>query len=370
MEQNINGNGNGNALAQRPKTGMEKIRNYMLSPEIRERFTQMMGDSNAMYYLNQVLTVVANSPNLQQCTPKSILISAMRAASLRLDVDVSRGQAWIIPYKGQATFQLGYKGVYELALRTGKYRYINVVDIYEGEVLTEDRMTGNHHLSGYRTGDRVIARMLYFKLTGGFEKTFVMTVEEIAAHARQYSPSFNNPGSPWNDPVERPKMERKTVLLNGLRRWGTFNTADAEIIAQIEDASEWRERLPEENEVTPPPEPQPKTEAELMHEMGFATEPEPQEPDWEPEPDVVVDVETAPWTCQTVSQQMAMSERTSDGIRYWDLSNDQLSLRLNSILKTLEKNHLEPTERELRELKRDVIRAILEYRQPKQDQLL
>jgi len=141
-------------------------------------------------------------------------------------------------------------------------------------VLTEDRMTGNHHLSGHRTSDKVIARLLYFKLTTGFEKTFVMTVEEIDAHARQYSPAYKNPNSPWNDKVERPKMERKTVLVNGLRRWGTFNPADAEILASIEESHTWQEPLPEETEVTQLPAPQPKTEADLMGELGYPDEPQ------------------------------------------------------------------------------------------------
>jgi recombination protein RecT len=255
---------------QEQEGGIQRIKNYMLSPEVRERFTDMMG-ANGIYYLNQVMIVVANSDKLQECNPKSILVSAMRAASLKLSVDPTSGQAWIIPYKGQATFQIGYRGIYELAMRTNQYRFINVIDIYEGEEVTENRMTGIHTIGGTRTGDKSIGRMLYFQLFTGFEKTFYMTTEEIDAHAKKYSPSYKYSTSKWNDPYERPKMERKTVLSNGLRKWGRFNASDMETLNQIEEDQGWLEKideLPKEGAVTITELPK-KTEAEIMSGFGF-----------------------------------------------------------------------------------------------------
>jgi recombination protein RecT len=259
-----------NQLATKHETGMTRIRDYILSPEVKERFTDMMG-GDAIYYLNQVLIVVANSDSLQKCEPSSILIAAMNAASLKLSVNPAQGQAWIIPYKGKATFQLGYKGVYELAQRTNLYRYINVIDVYEGETLRENRMTGMHTLAGQRTGDKVTARMLYFQLNNGFEKTFVMTVDEIADHAQRYSASYSDPKSKWNDKRERPKMERKTVLTNGLRKWGRFNPGDAEKVDAIEEGQGWQDRfaeLPAEDEVSKP-EVEHKTTEQLNAELGY-----------------------------------------------------------------------------------------------------
>lgn len=266
------------------ETGMTRVKNYMLSPEVKERFSEMMG-ANGIYYLNQVLILVANSNDLQQCDPKSILISAMRAASLKLSVDPAQGQAWIIPYKGKATFQLGYRGVYELALRTNLYRFINVIGVYEGEELIENRMTGNHTFGGQRISDKVTAYMLYFQLINGFEKTFVMTVKEIDEHARRYSAAYHMPKSKWNDLFERPKMEKKTVLMNGLRKWGRFNAADLDTIEQIESDQGWIDRsLPEVNEVSDP-EPEPThSAAQNLSDLGFGTtEPEPQDMPEEPE---------------------------------------------------------------------------------------
>jgi len=249
--------------------GMARVKNYLMSPEVKQSFSDMMG-ANGIYYLNQVMTVVANSDELQKCEPRSILVSAMHAASLRLSVDSSQGQAWIIPYKGKATFQLGYRGVYELALRTNLYRFINVVDVYEGETVAVNRMTGIHKLEGQRKAGKIIGYMLYFQLLSGFEKTFYMTIEEIADHAAHYSQAYNSARSKWNDPRERLKMERKTVLVNGLRKWGRFNDADAELVEAIESGSEWQaqEPLPEEGAVTVVPE-ESKTPAQIISDLGF-----------------------------------------------------------------------------------------------------
>lgn len=337
----------GLAVAEPPETGMARIKNYMLSPEVKDRFEQMMG-SGAIYYLNQVLILVANSPALQSCEPKSILIAAMRAASLKLNVDVSSGQAWIIPYKGKATFQLGYRGVYELAQRTNLYRFINVIDIYEGEELIEDRMTGMHTIGGKRASDKVIARMLYFQLTNGFEKTYAMTVEEIAEHAAKYSVSYNYKDSPWNNPTERPKMEKKTVLVNGLRKWGRFNPGDAETLDAIESEQGWisnGEVLPDEAETTPPPEPPKMTQEERMSALGFGG----------PKKEETHDT-------PLMSFQSAAECKTSRNEAYGTLPDDRLQYMLNSLTSKLAGEQA-PEEREDREYKRDAILTLMYYRQ-------
>ena len=258
-------------------TGMARLKNYMLSPEVKQRFADMMG-KDGIYYLNQVMTAVSASEDLQKCEPASILIAAMRAASLKLSVDPALGQAWIIPYKNykhgnvlEAQYQTGYKGIRELALRTRLYVALNVVDVYDTDVLEEDRMTGNLRFvltevsgniirfdpqrHGHANDKNIVGYMLYFKLTNGFSKTFYMSKNEIAEHAAHYAPgNYNNPKSKRNDPFERPTMERKTVLMNGLRRYGVFNDNDRVTLEQIEDEQDWIDpiQIPLENEVTPP----------------------------------------------------------------------------------------------------------------------
>lgn len=260
------------AIQTRPQqaTGLDRVKNYMMSKEVKERFVEMMG-VNGNYYLNQVMMVVAGSEDLQKCEPASILISAIRAATLKLSVDPSQGQAWIIPYGGKATFQLGYRGVYELAMRTGKYNTINVGKIYEGQIVIEDQITGKHSLEGARTSDKVVGWLFYMRLTNGFEKSLYMTVEEIDAHAKHYSKTYSMRNSKWNDPFERWKMEKKTVLVNGLRRYGVFDPSDKLIIDSIENDQEWNgNEIPDEDEVTTTVEVK-QTESQMLSSIGVVT---------------------------------------------------------------------------------------------------
>lgn len=349
-----------NQLANRPAdTGIDRVRNYIMSEEVRERFTDMMG-RNGVYYLNQVLIVVSASPKLQECSLKSIFISAMRAASLRLSVDPSQGQAWIIPYKGIATFQIGYRGIYELAMRTNQYRYINVAPVYEGEIVEEDRMTGIHSIAGKRTGGKVIGWMLYFELLNGYKKTYYMTVEEIEEHAKRYSQSYSDDRSKWHDPRERPKMEKKTVLSNGLRKWGRFNQNDIDALNEIEESTPWNGDIPDEGDVTPPVNKQAgKTVDQLAGELGFdagksAPKPAPVEPI------STADLRKAGWTSTKMTWDMAASVVGKTGERYVDLSNDELRHRADSIQKILDKNHLKDEDRADLTLKRDTALACME----------
>jgi recombination protein RecT len=326
------------ALATHEARPMERVRNYMLSPEVKERFSEMMGP-NGIYYLNQVLITVANSEELQKCDPKSILVSAMRAASLRLSVEPSSGQAWIIPYKGKASFQLGYKGVYELALRTNQYRFINVITIYEGEEVVENRMTGLQTIEGKRTGDTVIGYMLYFQLLKGYEKTFYMTVEEIEDHARRYSQSYKFSRSPWNDPHERPKMMKKTVLVNGLRKWGRFNQDDKLTLDAIEEEQGWNgEDLPDPEQVTVEKR-EKKSPAQIMAEMNpdWADPSEPIEGEYNDAPDMVDEAEAmggevaekAPEIPEAVKKAMAI--KMTDGSTLGDLNDSQLEDKIANL---------------------------------------
>ena len=205
--------------------GLAVIKDYGRSPEIIERFAEIVGKNNAGGYVQSAILAVANNDALQKCSPASIFSSALRAATVQLLCEPSLGQAYLVPFKGKATFLIGYKGLYQLALRTGKYRYINVSPIYEGETITEDRFSGLMSLGGGRKSDVVIGYIAGFKLLSGFSKSLYMTIDEIHAHANEYSMSYNHSSSPWK--THRPEMERKTVLRLLLSKYGYIDPKDA-----------------------------------------------------------------------------------------------------------------------------------------------
>jgi len=209
------------------------VSEYLRSDVSRARFAEVLGERNVGAYISSVLIAVANSDKLQECSAQSIYSSALRAATLRLSVDPGLGQAYLVPYKGKATLIPGYKGYHDLAIRTGKYRYINVGKVFEGEEVVEDRMSGFHKLSGQRTGDKVIGWIAAFEMVNGYGKTIYMSIEEIHEHARRYNPTgYNSETGVWKK--ETQAMERKTVLRQLLHKWGYMDPTDAQVLNEIE----------------------------------------------------------------------------------------------------------------------------------------
>lgn len=206
-------------------THKQTIREYMRQDEIVTRFAEILGDYQASAYISSVLIAVAQSDNLQACTFQSIVSSALRAATLKLSCDPATGQAHLVPFKGKATLVVGYKGLYHMALRTGKYRYINIIEVHPGETVTENRLTGMHTITGtYTDHDNIIGIMVYLEMVNGFKKTVYMTVEEIAEHAQKFSKSYSFGDSVWK--TNRRAMEKKTVLRLALSRWGYIDPND------------------------------------------------------------------------------------------------------------------------------------------------
>lgn len=241
---------------QDPKkeTAIQKVSRFMDAEIVKSRFAEVLGGKSSGAYIASVIVAVKENEALMNCHPESIYTSALRAATLRLSVDPATGQAYLVPFSGRATLIVGYKGLYDMAIRTGKYRYINVGPIYEGQTVEENPITGFHSISGSPTAEakmnkKIIGWIGAFEMnpargqTTGFGKTFYMTVEEIHDHAKEYSKGYDNPKGVWKK--ETRKMERKTVLRLLLRRWGYLDPSDVTVLEQIEGEGETIDADPE-----------------------------------------------------------------------------------------------------------------------------
>lgn len=247
------------------QTAIQKVSNYLHSEDVKLRFADVVGERNAGAYISSVLLAVANSKDLQKCTIGSIYISALRAATLKLSVDPSTGQAYLVPFKDQATLIVGYKGLYDMAVRTSKYRYIAVNPIYEGEIPTGDRISGLiTSIGGGRTSEQIIGWLGSFEMRDGFAHTLYMTREECQAHGAKYSKTYQSDGSLWKK--EPAKMETKTVLRLLLRHWGYLDPVDMMNLTAAEDAAsdETIDAVMVETAKASR-----KSELELMSELGF-----------------------------------------------------------------------------------------------------
>lgn len=176
-----------------------------------------LGDNSAAFAAS-LIELFSGDKNLMDCDPKHVIIQAMKAAVLKLPIVKSLGYAYIVAFNKVPTFQIGYKGLIQLAIRTGQYKHINAGPVYEGEFRSADKLTGSFDLSGLAKSDTIIGYFAHFELHNGFSKTLYMTKERVTAHAARYSASFNHPRSIWKSEFDA--MAVKTVLRNLLNHYG------------------------------------------------------------------------------------------------------------------------------------------------------
>lgn len=211
-------------LAQQPltqnqiaKKRIDSLKSMMAAPSVMEQFNNVLKE-NSGSFVASLIDLYNGDNKLQECEPSAVIFEALKAASLKLPINKSLGHAWIVAYKGAATFQIGYKGYVQLAMRTGFYKFLNADEVFEGEFVKKNKLTGEFDLNGEATSDKVVGYFAYLQLTNGFEKTLYMTHDQMMKWGAKYSPSFNYASSPWKK--EFSKMAIKTVLRNLLSHWG------------------------------------------------------------------------------------------------------------------------------------------------------
>ena len=198
---------------------MSNIKQFFERDEVKKKFSDMLG-KRANQFITSVLQIATSNKLLENVEPVSIYNSAAIAATLDLPLNNNLGFAWIVPYAGKAQFQLGWKGLVQLAQRTGQYKRINVTEVYANQfkawnALTEE-LDADFSIDG--TG-AVVGYCAYFRLVNGFEKVVYWSKEKVTAHGKKYSKSWSN--GPWKDEFD--KMAKKTVLKNALSQWGILS---------------------------------------------------------------------------------------------------------------------------------------------------
>ena len=196
------------------------LKGMLESPAYKKKFEEMLG-KKAAGFMSSIIAVTNNNNYLMKADPATVIGAAAQAAMLDLPINQSLGFAYIVPYKGAAQFQLGYKGYIQLAQRSGQYVDIGAKTVYEGELEYENRLLDKFKF-GNRTGDKVIGYLAYFRLTNGFEKMLFMTLDEMQAHAKKYSQSYKGGTDKWGL-ADFDVMAEKTVLKRLLSKFGPLS---------------------------------------------------------------------------------------------------------------------------------------------------
>lgn len=248
-----------------------------------------LGDPDrAKRFVASITSAVAVNPALQECEAGTILAGALLGESLNLSPSPQLGQYYLVPFKSKAKynrnneliqpetvkaqFVLGYKGYIQLALRSGAYADLDVMEIREGEYKGKNQFTGKPQFSFVEDDDErdklpIIGYMAYFEYLNGFRKVIYWTKAKMMNHADTYSPAYSAAAhqkimageiadkdmwkysSFWYKDFDG--MAKKTLLRQLISKWGIMSTemqaaytsdgsmaevgADNEIVTTAED---------------------------------------------------------------------------------------------------------------------------------------
>lgn len=201
------------------KSNLQNIKDTLLSKGAIQLFKDaipgVMGghaEKAAERFAKLAYNAVAQSPALQKCTPASIAKAASICASLNLDID-PRGLAYLVPFKDQAVFIIGYQGLMELAFRSGKVKMFSAEVVYESEkdsiiVTREDgRIRVKHPFTWEKPKGKIIGCYSTVKIEGYGVHQHFRRIDEIEFF-RSKSACPNSPA--WKDHYEA--MCKKTVI--------------------------------------------------------------------------------------------------------------------------------------------------------------
>ena len=204
------------------------------APATQKYIADVLGEKKNSFCSN-LTSLVANNKNLQACEPVTLLYAGIKATALNLPLDSNLGFAYVIPYtnrrsgKSEAQFQIGWRGIVQLAIRSGQFKTINVTDVREGELKELDLLSGAMRFEANPNRDAlpIIGYVAYFELVNGFSKSLYMTSSQIETHAVKYSQTYSSRDtrvkaeSKWT--TEFDLMAKKTVLKLLLSRYAPLS---------------------------------------------------------------------------------------------------------------------------------------------------
>lgn len=213
------------ALATTAKRPIDRLTSMLSTESVERQFKNALQDS-APLFVASLIDLYGADVSLQKCEPKDVVMEALKAATLRLPINKALGFAYIVPFKNKQgkyipTFQIGYRGYIQLAMRTGQYRYINADVVYEGELKNSDKLTGHIDLSGEKASERIVGYFAHITTLNGFEKTVYLTRADAEKHAKRFSASYGSANSPWKTDFDA--MATKTVLRKLLGKYGIMS---------------------------------------------------------------------------------------------------------------------------------------------------
>lgn len=265
---------------------------FMSSDAVKQKVNEMIGGKDGQGFITSIISAVSTNPELAKCEHSTILSAAMQGAALKLSPSNQLGHYYLVPYDDNknhrmvAQFQMGYKGYIQLAMRSGQYRDLDVMDIREGEYKGKDKYTGKPVIEfieddGTREDMPIVGYFVYFELLNGFRKSLYWSRAKMEKHAMQYSKGYASDVKKGNQYTFWSKdfngMAYKTMLRQLLSKWGVMsiemqNAIDSDMAVINDNGYEYVDNQSENT--TPEQTPEERYAAIPLNNE----EPEPEEP--------------------------------------------------------------------------------------------
>ena len=209
---------NANKMATKQKKAPSSIQDYIevMKPAIKAALPSVMTPER---FSRITLSALSANPTLKECTPQSFLGAMMTAAQLGLEPNTPLQEAFLIPFRNhgklECSFQLGYKGLINLAYRSGEVSIIQAHTVYENDEFQYELGLDPklRHVPAKANRGAPVAYYAMFKTKDGGYGFQVMSIEEVRAHAKKFSKSYGN--GPWVTNFD--EMAKKTVLKKVLK---------------------------------------------------------------------------------------------------------------------------------------------------------
>ena len=169
---------------------LKTIKNVLNSDSVKARIQEMLGRKPDAY-ITSVLQVLSSNSMLVDVNAETITGAVFTACALNLPLNNNLGLAYIVPFKGSAQLQIGYKGFIQLAQRTGQIKSINAIAVYDTDT-EESALKRLTSILPQKVEGNVIGYVARLETITGFEAHVSMTNEELEQHADKYSQTYKS----------------------------------------------------------------------------------------------------------------------------------------------------------------------------------
>lgn len=202
---------------------------------IKKLINNTLGEpTRATRFITAISSAVATNPALQECDSFTIINAGLVGEALNLSPSPQLGHFYMVPFKDNknnrivATFQLGYKGYLQLAMRSGQYRKINVVAIKDGELISFDPMNEEIEVKLIendieREKLATVGYYAMFEYLNGFRKAMYWSKAKMESHAIKYSKGYQAKKGYTFWEKDFDGMAYKTMLRQLISKWGIMS---------------------------------------------------------------------------------------------------------------------------------------------------